>query len=266
MLLRDFKKVWLERYGAKPDFDYPYLTSFLNHCSIRGFSEKPVADDILEALIGVAHSASTSSNLQLRTIVSVQDPDRKAEIARLCDNQKQILEAPCFLVFCADLYRMERISTKAGENPSALDYTEFLIMATIDASIAAERLVCAAESMGLGVCYIGALRDHSEKVSHFLEFPEKVFGLFGLCLGWPNESRQPRIRPRMSLSTIWHKEAYSEENEIEEYDKRMEVFDSASHRKAIPWSVRSGKRVNAASLHERSTIFQYLQKIGIGHK
>jgi len=81
-------------------------------------------------------------------------------------------------------------------------------MAVIDAALAAERLVCAAESLGIGICYIGALRNDPDGVRAFFGLPEGVFGVFGLCLGWPAKGVEAEIKPRLAQEAVWFRETY----------------------------------------------------------
>ena len=145
------------RYGGEPSGEVPALAWFLAHRSVREFSKEPVPEATVAALVASGQSVATSSNLQLWSIVSVQDPARRDRLATLCANQQQIREAAWFFAFCADHHRLARAARALGEDPQGLPYLEFFTMAAINASLAAERMTCAAEAIGLGICYIGAL-------------------------------------------------------------------------------------------------------------
>ncbi|MEF2985466.1 nitroreductase family protein, partial [Pseudomonas aeruginosa] len=96
---------------------------------------------------------ASSSNLQTWSVVAVQDPDRKARLAELAGNQGHIREAPLFLVWVADLARTRAVATAAGSPAEGLDYLESLLVAVIDAALAAQNAVVALESLGLGAVY-----------------------------------------------------------------------------------------------------------------
>lgn len=183
-----FQEAWRLRYGKEPAFDFPEVAPFLRHRCVRKYSDKDVSEDLMSALVAAAQSAATSSTLQLWSIVSVQDPERREAIARMSDNYDHIRHAKWFLCFIADHYRLKLAAKAIGEGAEGLPYTEFFTMAVIDAALAAERLVCAAESIGLGICYIGALRNNAPGVKELLSLPDGTFGVFGLCIGWPEES------------------------------------------------------------------------------
>lgn len=255
-------EAWTLRYGIKAP-ELPSLKKFLNHRSVRKFKPDPVPEPMLQGLVAAAQSAATSSNLQLWSIVSVQDPERREEIAKLCADQKQVRNCAVYFCFIADHYRLKQVAAKQGEACEGLGHTEFFTMAVIDAALAAERMVCAAESLGLGICYIGALRNDAEGVKRLLSLPEGTFGLFGLCLGWPAEPIRAQIKPRLAQEAIWFREAYNHHLSLEEYDQRMAIF-AAEHQMPTgqPWSKKSGQRVDLNHMTGRETLLEWLQGQG----
>lgn len=272
MFEESFDQAWKERFGEQPDVAFEGLAKFLTHRSVRTFEPKEIEPVLVRSLIGAAISASTSSNLQLWSVVTVQDPDRRARISELCANQSQVQAAPLFLAFCADHARLKRAAQAVGEEAAGLDYAEFFIMAVIDAALAAERLVCAAESMGLGVCYIGALRNDPQGVADFLNFPDGVFGVFGLCVGWPATDCKAEIKPRLRPEAVWHQETYQPENDsenIQEFNQRMQEFYVTQQMKGdVNWSMRSGRRVDGSerSLTGRGALKDWLVSRGFNRR
>lgn len=254
---------WQERYGTEPPVGLPDLGGFLDHRSVRSYSDRAISETTMEGLMAAAQSASTSSNLQLWSAVSVQEPERRERIARLCGDQEQVRTAPWFLCFLADHHRLRRAAARQGEACEGLGYEEFLLMATIDAALASERLVCAAESMGIGTCYIGALRNDPEGVREFLGLPEGVFGLFGLCLGYPAGGES--VKPRLSQGAVWFRERYDPTPDTDEYDARMRVFyEREGMRGDRTWSARSGRRVDRTHLTGREVLKGWLARVGLG--
>lgn len=256
---------WSLRFGTSAS-GLPDLGHLLNHRSVRSYRDEDIPEDTIRGLIGAAQSAATSSNLQLWSVISVRDSERRETVARLCDNQRQVREAPWFLAFFADHARLRAAAAAVGEEAKGLDYTEFLLMAAIDASLAAERLVCAAETMGIGVCYIGALRNDPAAVKEFFGLPRGMFGVFGLCLGWPKEPL-PAIKPRLQTDAMWHRETYRADvsDEILEYHERMAAFYVAEGMRGdVNWSMRSGRRVDEHHLTGRERIRAFLDDQGMG--
>jgi len=172
--------------GSTPNL---VLETLMRHRSERAFTSEPVGDDVLVQLVAAAQSASSSSNLQTWSVVAVRDPERKARLAALAGHQRHILEAPLFLAWIADLSRLERIAASLGQPSSGLDFLEALLLGAIDASLAAQSAMVAAESMGLGGVFIGGLRNEPEKVAAELGLPSRTFAVFGMCIGHPDPVR-----------------------------------------------------------------------------
>lgn len=256
---------WTRRFGLPPVADLPDLGAFLNHRSVRKFRPEPIPESTREALIAVAQSAATSSNLQLWSVVEVDDPERREQIAQFCADQHQVRSAGWFLAFIADHYRLRQAGAAAGEACEGLDYAEYLIMAIVDAALAAERLVAAAEHLGIGSCYIGALRNDPAGVQELLELPEGTFGVFGLCLGFPAEPMSAAIKPRLRPDAIRHREVYRREvgPGVAEYDERMrEFYESQRMKGDVTWSARSARRVDEHHLTGREVLLDYLRRQG----
>lgn len=267
MVDESFLDAWMQRYGAEAPDDFPELAPFLRHCSIRKYSEKPVEEELVRGLVAAAQSASTSSNLQLWSLISVQDPERREKISLLCDNQKQVQTAPWFFAFVIDHYRLKQAALRVGEHAEGLGHMEFFAMAVVDAALAAERMVCAAEFLGMGACYIGALRNDAPAVKELLGLPEGVFGLFGLCLGWPAEPVRSRIKPRLPQEAIWFRETYNRDVDVAEYDERMRAFYLEQQMKGeVTWSMRSGQRVDLNHMTGREILKGWLESEGFARE
>lgn len=260
-------EAWRARYGAPLPSGIPDIAPFLTHRSVRDFADRPVPRELVTALVAAAQSAATSSNLQTWSVVSVQDPARRAEIARLCADQRQVRNAPWFFAFVADHHRLAQAAAQAGEDALGLDYCEFYTMAVIDAALAAERMVCAAEGLGLGICYIGALRNDVYGVKRLLKLPERTVGLFGLCLGWPDPEIANPIKPRLPQPCVWFEEEYDPVAGIGDYDGRMTRFYVEQGMKGdVTWSMRSGRRVDEHHLTGREALLKFIQEQGLNRR
>lgn len=258
-----FREAWNLRYGSEPPESHPPIDRFLTHRSVRKYSGQAIDEATMSGLFAAAQSAATSSNLQLWTAISVQDVARREAIAKLCDDQQQIRDAAWFLAFIADHHRLKEAARKVGESAEGLDYLEFFGMALIDVALAAERMVCAAESLGIGICYIGALRNDPKGVADLLELPESTFGVFGLCLGWPEEGSKAQIKPRLSQGAVWHRERYCREVDTDEYDDRMKAFYESQKMKGdVTWSMRSGRRVDGHRMTGREVLKDWIEGQG----
>ena len=199
----------------------PTIEQIYRHASIRAYKPDPVPTDLVETIVAAGQRSSTSSNLQTYSVVAVADRAKRVRLAELCGNQKQILQAPIFLAWCADCSRLERICTRRGYQ-QVTDYVESFLVAAVDAALAMQNAALAAESLGLGMCYIGAIRNHPAGVIDLLDLPRLVFPISGMTLGWP--AVEPFIRPRLPLQAILHWETYGADGEAEavaEYDQAM---------------------------------------------
>lgn len=260
-----------QRYGPDAAPDAPAwsatLELLLGHRSVRAYTDAPLPPHTLEALVAAAQSAATSSNLQTWSVVAVEDADRKARLAELAGNQAHIRVAPLFLVWLADLSRLARVAAQRNLPADGLDYTELLLVAVIDAALAAQNAVVAAEALGLGTVYIGALRNRPLDVAAELGLPPRVLPVFGLCVGWPDPARPAAIKPRLPQAAVLHRERYSAENEllaVEQYNMTMQRFyQEQQMRVEGDWAEHSAKRVaGPESLSGRHTLRDVLRKLG----
>ncbi|MVP01951.1 oxygen-insensitive NADPH nitroreductase [Paenibacillus lutrae] len=190
----------------------------MNHRSIRKFKPEPLAPEQKKAILGAAQMASTSSNVQAYSIISVTDPLLKKELAEFAGNQAYVEQCGLFLVFCADLSRLRNVTENCGE--IFHQNTESFLVASLDAALAAQNAAIAAESLGLGICYIGGIRNVPHKVSEALRLPELVYPVFGMCIGVPDQ--EPSLRPRLPMQAVVHENAYDTGavlEGIQEYDE-----------------------------------------------
>jgi nitroreductase len=219
------------------------ISLLLSHRSIRKYLPKPLPPGTIETLIASAQSASTSSNLQTWSVIAVEDPKRKARLSVLAGSQKHIDEAPLFLVWLADLSILQSIAERRDISTQSLDNTEYLIMAVIDATLAAQNAFIALESLGLGGVYIGAIRNNTEKVAIELNLPPKVFPVFGMTVGFPDPYSAAAIR-----------------GAITEYDVRLHIFQGEQNLKTVDWSSEAMSKLNTPA--GRDHLAEALRKLG----
>ena len=162
--------------------------------SVRVFLDQPVTADCKEQLLQAAFQAPTAGCQQLYTILDITDPARKARLAELCDHQPFIASAPVVLVFLADCARWPAVYRAAGCQPRPAGVGD-LFLAVADACIAAQNVVVAAQSLGLGSCYIGDILENCEEVRRELALPAQVVPAAMLVIGWPTRQQQQRKKP-----------------------------------------------------------------------
>ena len=188
------------------------------HKSIRKYKNQPIEDEKIKAIIECAQSASTSSFIQAYTIISIKDESMRKNIAHLAGDQPYIEQCPLFLVFCADLSRI-KTSCEINHKTMAEGYTETFILATVDAALAGQNALIAAESLGIGGVYIGGIRNNPTEICKLLNIPSGAYPVFGMCLGYPDHS--PDIKERLPLDVIFKTDSYN----IEGDDKKIEKYD-----------------------------------------
>ncbi|MCM3631041.1 oxygen-insensitive NADPH nitroreductase [Paenibacillus glycanilyticus] len=236
------------------------ITLLKQHSSIRKFTKDPVTGEQLEAILTAAQQASTSSNMQAYSVIGITDKELRSELAKLAGNQAYVEESPVFLVWCADLYRWEQAAKRHydGEMPSS---TENFIIATVDATLAAQNAAVAAESLGLGIVYIGGIRNHPDRVAELLGLPQYVYPVFGMCIGVPDQS--PLDRPRLPLRAVYFENSYKPDtidSAIDDYDETLSTYMKArsNGKVSTTWSLAMAGKAGPVRMHMRS----FLQKQG----
>lgn len=196
-----------------------------NHVTVRFFTNEPIPDEMLQAILDAARRAPTSNNMQTYSIVVVRNQETKKQLAVLAHNQKHIETAQVFLAFCADIKRLEAVGEMHGQ--PLVKTLETTLTATVDAAIVGMSVQTAAESFGLGAVMIGAMRNHPDKAAALLGLPTGVYVVFGMCLGWPDWDKVPAQKPRLPKSLVVHEEQYSREVPVavlRQYDRELAAY------------------------------------------
>ena len=194
------------------------------HRSIRKYKNMSVEDEKIKTIIECAQSASTSNFIQAYTIISIKDMEKRKKIAYLSGEQSYIEQCPLFLVFCADLNR-NKAACEINGKTMAEGFTEGFIIATVDAALAAQNALTAAESLGLGGVYIGGIRNNPAEICKLLNIPFGVYPVFGMCLGYPDDN--PDKKERLPLEVVFKTDEYNVDGDakrIEEYDDKVKIY------------------------------------------
>ncbi|OXY82771.1 oxygen-insensitive NADPH nitroreductase [Oceanimonas doudoroffii] len=190
------------------------------HRSIRKFTDETIAAEQLQAIMAAAQSASSSSFLQASSVVRVTDRALREAVMPLCGNQAYVAEAAEFWVFCADFYRHLHWVPEAKTG-----YAEQLLIGAIDTALMGQNAITAAESLGLGGVFIGAVRNQPHELSALLGLPQGVIPLFGLCLGHPAQDPEPK--PRLPAPLVFMENRYQSEPDVAamaNYDERVRHY------------------------------------------
>jgi len=210
--------------------------------SVRAFTTEPVPDEMIEAVLNAAKHAPTSSNLQAYSFVVVRDTDTKAILAELAGGQQHINEASVMVAICADINRLGHV-IEIGGGSLAHGHLEMSLVAVIDAALVGMSASLAADSLGLGGCMIGGMRNDPLGVAKALGLPTGVFVAFGMTLGWPAE--RPPSKPRYADEGLIHWERY-EAKPLDiltaNYNADLEAQKVTTGRAdGVPWAERLAK-------------------------
>jgi nitroreductase len=250
------------RYGnqLKPDniIWTDQVEAMLRHCSVRTFLPEALPDGALETMVAAAQSASTSSAHQQWSVVAVTDPDLKQRLADTIartvptDRIPWIEEAPAVLLWVADLSRSVGITEARGGVPLVPDYLDAFLMASVDAALASQNASLAAESLGLGIVYLGVMRNAAREVAELVNLPPHSFVTFGMAVGRPDPERPGGIRPRLAQSVVLHHDRYDRDG----YREHLDAYEAAYRRfrEARGMSMKTWQD----SVHEGTTSLDYM--------
>jgi len=252
-----------ERYGKSQQIPEniiatPQVEAMLSHKSVRAFLPDPLPEGALETMVAAAQSASSSSNLHQWSVVAITDRVLKQKISDTIartvptDHIPYLEAAPVLLLWIADLSRGAKITREKGEEPLVFDYLDSFLMASVDATLAAQNAALAAESMGLGIVFMGMIRNASREVAEIVNLPQHSFATFGMVVGKPDSSRTSSIRPRPEQAVVLHYNRYDQEryrNHIENYEKVFLDFRQAQSMKPKIWK---------DSVYQSATSLEYM--------
>ena len=179
--------------------------------SVRVYEDRPIEPEVKQAILDAAIQAPSAGNMALYTILDITDPEMKQKLSVSCDNQPFIATAPMVLIFCADYRRWYDVfcaHVDQVRKPGMGD----LFLAEADAIIAAQNAVVAAQSLGLGSCYIGDITENFEFHKELLKLPQYVVPAAMLCFGYPTEQQRNRPKPpQHPAAALVHKNGYDTE-------------------------------------------------------
>lgn len=178
--------------------------------SVRAYTGQAIPEEDVQAILEAAAQAPTAGNQQLYTILRITDPEKKHQLSISCDNQPFIEKAGLVLIFCADCLKWYKAFSEAGCSPRLPEEGD-LLLAVCDTLIAAQNAVVAAESLGIGSCYIGDILEQVETHRELLELPRYVLPAAMVVFGYPTEQQLIREKPRRA-------------------DMRYIVFENSYHR------------------------------------
>jgi len=206
------------------------LKTILHHRSIRKFTVEDIDEQTLDLILKAACNGSTMGNMQLYSIVVIKDKERMKLMAPFHFNQPIATNAPVILTFVADLHRFNKYCEYRGAVTDAYSNLQSYHWAVIDAIIAAQNACVAAESMGLGICWLGTITYNADKFVEVLQLPKHTVPVACIALGFPDEN--PELTDKLPLEALVHYETYNDyikesidwlyaEKEVHENTKRL---------------------------------------------
>ena len=188
----------------------PIIQSLHDRKSVRVFTGREITQEEKALILQSACQAPTAGNQQLYTILDITDPSIKEALVKTCDNQPFIAAGKMVLIFCADCKKWYDAFQASGCQPRSPGVGD-LMLAISDATIAAQNAVTAAESLGIGSCYIGDIMENCEEQRRLLKLSKYVFPCCMLVFGFPTQQQMDRPKPvRAAMHHIVHENGYRE--------------------------------------------------------
>ncbi|MBR2483273.1 MAG: nitroreductase family protein, partial [Oscillospiraceae bacterium] len=135
------------------------IRGLIERKSMRVYTEQEISPADKALILKAAAEAPTAGNQQLYTILDITDQKIKDRLVETCDHQGMIAEAKMVLIFCADCKKWYDAYLATGCAPRKPAIGD-LMLAVSDTMIAAQNAVTAAESLGIGSCYIGDVMEN----------------------------------------------------------------------------------------------------------
>lgn len=214
---------------------------FNNHKTIRKYTDKAIEPQLLNQILEAGIRASTTGNMQVYSVVVTQDDEMKEKLSPCHFNQPMIKQAPVTLTFCADFNRFNKWCL---QNKAVPGYDNFLsfVTAAIDALLVAQNVCIAAESKGLGICYVGTTTYLADKIIDVLNLPKGVVPITTVTLGYPDEN--PEQADRLPLEAVVHHETYQDYSE----EKIFELYGEKENLEANKVFVKENDKESLAQV------------------
>ena len=247
------------------------VQALLNRRVIRKYKTNPISEQTMALLLSAAQSAPTKSNLQQYSIVIIRDPEVRNAVSELVPSMPWVRNAPVIAIFLGDVRRIRRLAEIRGHTYQNNNADTFM-NATVDAALAMQCFITAADYLGLGTCPISYVRNRIDDLAEILDLPDGVFPISGLCVGYPDDAGY--VSMRLPQKVVVHQDLYNDddlETDVKDYDDRNhERFaltptkqrhtDKYGVLEKCTWSENVARQL---SLPERAGFADYLKRKGI---
>lgn len=196
------------------------------HRSVRQYKKDEIGNDLLIRIIEAGTRASTTGNMQLYSMVVTREPENKSRLAPLHFNQSAVIQAPVLLTICADVNRFTRWCEYRNADAS-YDHFLWLVNAIVDAMLFAQNICVAAESQGLGICYMGTTLYQAPEIASILNLPAGVLPVTAITMGYP--AAETGLTERLPVEAVVHYESYKDytRERIDELYRDQENLESS---------------------------------------
>ena len=262
------------RYGF--DLEIPAdvpdgVQALLNRRVIRKYKTNPISEQTMALLLSAAQSAPTKSNLQQYSIVIIRDPEVRNAVSELVPSMPWVRNAPVIAIFLGDVRRIRRLAKIRGHTYQNNNADTFM-NAAVDAALAMQCFITAADYLGLGTCPISYVRNRIDDLAEILDLPDGVFPISGLCIGYPDDAGY--VSMRLPQKVVVHQDLYNDddlETDVKDYDDRNHERFALTPTKQrhtnkygvlekCTWSENVARQL---SLPERAGFADYLKRKGI---
>lgn len=199
------------------------IENMLNHRSIRNYTDEKISHEDLNLILKAACNGSTLGNMQLFSIITTEDKAMMEKMAPYHFNQPIATNAPLILTFCADFHRFNQYCKYRNCETEAYSNFQSYHWAVTDAIIAAQNACSAAESLGLGLCWLGTITYNVDNFIEILHLPKHVIPVACISIGHPAEN--PELTQKLPLEAIVHSETYQDydEQKIDQFFQSREI-------------------------------------------
>ncbi|MFT8872005.1 MAG: NADPH-dependent oxidoreductase [Sporolactobacillus sp.] len=242
------------------------IQQLTGHRTIRRFTDQKLSSEQVDALIAAAQHAPTSNFFQQYSIIDVTDPVKQKRLADI-GNQHYIAEAARLFVVVIDMQRNAAIAAAKGMPTDVFASADFFMRAFSDTVIAAQNIIVAAESMGLGTVYLGSILNDVSATIQLLELPPLTFPAFGIAVGYPDQS--PQLKPRLPKAAVYHENSYrpltDPLGELKDYDEVVNQYYDLrdANRRVDTFTNQIGKAAAATLSDKRQSMLDALHAQGL---
>ena len=210
------------------------ITLMKSHTSVRRFKEEAIPQEDLNTILSAGQMASSWKNFQSYSVILVRSQEKKDALFELVP-QEAIRQSAAFLLFVGDLNRAEK-GARLHTDTFQPQGVEGLLITSVDAALAGQNTLLAAESLGYGGVIIGLVRYKSVEIAELFKLPDYTYPVFGIALGVPNQKHD--VKPRLPLENVVFEEEYQEQTTevIKAYDRVQTEYAGA--RATTTWSQR----------------------------